>query len=340
MNNNKDIKIKDVARLAGVSTATVSRVFNNKSGFSLETKRKVEQAIKELNYQPNFLARALKSNVSKIIAVSIPTIWHPFFAEFLFHVEQILSQYEYNMMVSSNNSDINREKAFLKMITENKIDGIIAISYNEIAPYLTINIPFVSIDRYFDVNNYKKLSVVTSDNYKGGEIAFNELFKRNVTSFAFLGTYAKYPNNAMLRKKGFLAAANKHNITPKVFEALEKSLDDDLLIDKFMENIEDIDGVFVVNDETALKLLYKLNQRMIAIPEDLQIIGFDGFNYLNNIPSPISSITQSAKIMAQLAVETVIAIINGEPVPQQKHIPVTFREGKTTKNDIIKKIFI
>lgn len=331
MLDKQSISIKEVAKLANVSTATVSRVLNNKSGYSKKTEERVKQAIRELNYQPNKIAQALKSNSFKVVAISVPTIWHPFFSEFLYNVELQLSAHGYSMLVSSNEKDPKRELDFLKMAEENKVTGIIAISYNNLEPYLSSSIPFVSIDRYFDSSKFSNVAVVTSDNYAGGQLALKELVGRGAKSVAYLGSFAPFPNSSMLRKEGFVNEAQKNGVPFKLFEAPEKTTNEELIFNQLLEQLDSIDGVFAVNDSTALKLLKFLQNRSISIPEDLQIVGFDGFNYMSNVPSPISSVTQSALAMAESATNNLLNIVNHGAPLKEKLIPISFRAGLTTK---------
>ena len=104
--------IKDIAKLAKVGTTTVSRVINNSDKVSPTTKKRVEQAMQELNYQPNQYARTLKSNKSNTIAVSVPSIWHPFYSEFIFHIEKKVAEKGYRLLISSNDSDDQVEIEF------------------------------------------------------------------------------------------------------------------------------------------------------------------------------------------------------------------------------------
>lgn len=329
---NENISIKDVAKMAGVSTSTVSRVLNSKIGFSEDTEIKVQKAIQQLNYQPNNIARNLKSQTSNLIAFSVPTLWHPYISELLYKIESELNHHSFRTVVSSNSNDPKQEKEFLKMARENKVAGIIAISYNEIEPYLETNIPFISIDRYFDTEKFKNVAVVTSDNYQGGKIALRELIRRGAEKIAFLGNYDAYLNNAMDRKKGFLDEAKKYKINIDVFEKPNNQEKNHLLLNSFIENIDKYDGLFVINDETALYLLQKIEHLSINIPNDLQIIGFDGSNYLKDIPSPVTSLVQSTDDIAKASVETLISIIKKQKFQKEIIFPVQFRQGKTTRH--------
>lgn len=323
--------IKDVAKYANVSIATVSRVINNKPGFSQATLERVQLAMETLGYQPNKVAQALKNNSTHMVALSIPFIWHPFFSEFAFYFEKRLDVYGYSMLLSNNQSDTVSELKFLKMAKENKVDGMVGITYNDIEPYLSSKIPFVSIDRYFDTQKYDHVATITSDNFHGGKIAFDELRKRSAKKIAYVGKIAPFPNNTTERKRGFIEEAKKYDVDVQIYECPEDSLESQYLLDRVITNIESIDGIFCVNDEIAYQLIAKLKGTSIVVPEDVQIVGFDGFNILEGIPSPISTIKQSAKMMAFTAVDSLLTLIQGEQV-DDVIIPVSFRQGETTYN--------
>lgn len=332
MNQNQP-NIKDVAAKAGVSIATVSRVLNNNRGFSKSTYDKVQIAMEELGYQPNRVAQALKSESMKMIALSVPFIWHPFYAEFAYYIEADLQNRGYGMLLSNNQSDPSSEQKFLKMAQENKVDGIIGITYNDIVPYLSTNIPFVSIDRFFDTSEYPTVATITSDNFHGGEIAAHELIQRGAKKLAFVGTYANYPNGSLNRKKGFLEVIEHNQIPYQIFECSETDPQAPLLLDRVINNLDTIDGIFAVNDETAYQLLFKLKNYAIKIPDELQIIGYDGFQIMPNITPSLSSIVQPVKEIARVAVDDLIKLIEHDSnISHNTTIPVSFRAAQTTKN--------
>ena len=324
--------IKDVAAKAQVSIATVSRVLNHKGGFSKITFDKVHKAMADLGYQPNRLAQALKSDSIKMIALSVPFVWHPFYAEFAYYVEAELQNRGYGMLLSNNQSDPASEKKFLQMAQENKVDGIIGITYNDIDPYLSTNIPFISIDRFFDTSATPTVATITSDNYHGGEIAANELIRRGAKKIAFVGTYANYPNGSLNRKKGFLKIAKEQNVPYQVFECSETDPEAPLLLDKVINHLNNIDGIFTVNDETAYQLLFKLQNYSVKIPEELQLIGYDGFQMMPSIAPSLSSIVQPVKEIARLAVDNLIKLILHSREVDNIVVPIAFRAAQTTKN--------
>lgn len=199
--------MKEVAKLAGVGVGTVSRVLNNGS-VKVSTRKKVEAAIKELNYQPNFYARGLKTNRTYTVALILPSIWHPFFSEFAFHVENYLEENDYKMYLCNSKDDITKEREYIQLVTQNKVDGIIGITYSDIDEYISSNLPFVSIDRYFT----EDVIYVTADNASGGRMAVNELVKRGAKHLAYIGGYQEIPNETKNRRKYFEIECNQKGI--------------------------------------------------------------------------------------------------------------------------------
>lgn len=319
--------IRDIAREAKVGTTTVSRVLNNSSKVTPQTRQRVEEAMKKLNYVPNEYARVLKSQKSNTIGVSVPSIWHPFFSEFIYHIENVLQSKNYRLLISSNNLDPQAELEFLDMIRQNKVDGIIALTYHNIDNYLSSNIPFVSIDRYFE----EKVAYVTSDNFHGGEIAAEELIKRGCEHLGYLAAIAPQKNDTLRRKDGFIAYAQAHGQAVQTYEQPEPILDYELFFDGFFDLYPETDGLLVMNDQTSLLLLAYLDKKGISVPDDLQIIGYDGFSYFEGYQTTLTSIKQPIKEMAESALTLLFGLINGEEIGNPVVLPVSFKDGKTTK---------
>lgn len=319
--------IRDIAKEAQVGTTTVSRVINNSDKVSKKTRQQVEDAMSKLNYFPNEYARVLKSKKSNTIGVSVPSIWHPFFSEFVFHIENHLRKKNIRLLISSNNTDADAELDFLDMIRQNKVDGIIALTYNNIEKYVSSNIPFVSIDRYFS----EKVAYVTSDNYHGGEIAAEELIKRGCKNLGYVAAIAPQKNDTLNRKDGFVDMARAYGYEVSVYQKPEPILNYELFFDDFFAANPCCDGLLAMNDQTTLLLLSYLDNKGIRVPEDIQIIGYDGFQYFEGLETNLTSIKQPIEEMAQAALELLFDLINGADIGDPVVLPVHFKDGKTTK---------
>lgn len=320
--------MKDVAQRAGVGVGTVSRVINHVPGVKESTLIKVNQAIKELNYIPDEYARGLKTKSSRTIALILPSVWYPFFSEFAYYVEKRLNKEDYKLLLCNSNDNPTEEAKYIKMLKQNKIDAIIAITYSDIEQYIYSNIPFVSLDRYFD----KKVSYVTSDNYEGGKLAARKLLEHGARSLAYVGSHSKYPNGTMLRRDGFRDYLENIGIDYKEIFLQEPVNDFTPYILEMLKVHPKIDGIFCHTDSLLLKLRKILNQYGYRVPEDIQLIGFDGMNLSSDLPLGISTIAQPVEQLANGAVDLVLRKIADPSLKNEaKMYPVRYVDGNTTK---------
>lgn len=320
--------MKDVAQRAGVGVGTVSRVINRVPGVKESTLIKVNQAIKELNYIPDEYARGLKTKSSRTIALILPSVWYPFFSEFAYYVEKRLGKENYKLLLCNSNDNPTEEAKYIKMLKQNKIDAIIAITYSDIEQYIYSNIPFVSLDRYFD----KKVSYVTSDNYEGGKLAARKLLEHGARSLAYVGSHSKYPNGTMLRRAGFRDYLKNIGIDYKEIFLQEPVNDFTPYILEMLKVHPKIDGIFCHTDSLLLKLRKILNQYGYRVPEDIQLIGFDGMNLSSDLPLGISTIAQPVEQLANGAVDLVLRKIADPSLKNEaKMYPVRYVDGNTTK---------
>lgn len=320
--------MKDVAQRAGVGVGTVSRVINRVPGVKESTLIKVNQAIKELNYIPDEYARGLKTKSSRTIALILPSVWYPFFSEFAYYVEKRLDKENYKLLLCNSNGNPTEEAKYIKMLKQNKIDAIIAITYSDIEQYIYSNIPFVSLDRYFD----KKVSYVTSDNYEGGKLAARKLLEHGARSLAYVGSHSKYPNGTMLRRAGFRDYLENIGIDYKEIFLQEPVNDFTPYILEMLKVHPKIDGIFCHTDSLLLKLRKILNQYGYRVPEDIQLIGFDGMNLSSDLPLGISTIAQPVEQLANGAVDLVLRKIADPSLKNEaKMYPVRYVDGNTTK---------
>ena len=322
------VTMKEVARLAGVGVGTVSRVLNNGS-VKATTRQKVEAAIAELGYQPDFYARGLKTNRTQTVALILPSVWHPFFAEFAFRVEKSLEARHYKMYLCDSDGNAEKEKDYIQLVAQNKVDGIIGITYSDIDKYISSNLPFVSIDRYFT----EDVIYVTADNSTGGRMAVSELVARGCKNIAYIGGYQETPNETKSRRKYFEIECNERGLNYHVLDMLEPITWPNLVtqVVALIGQHPTIDGIFTINDGMALDVIRILRRQGYRIPEDIQVIGFDGQRINDGADYLVSTIAQPVKEMAEQAVARLIAVIEGETVPQRTVLPVHFEDGGTTK---------
>jgi len=319
--------IKDVAKLANVSVATVSRVINNKGYVNEHTKELVMQAIKELNYVPNEIARSLYRKSSKIVGIIIPDLKNEFFNDMIAGIEEVIFKHGYKTMLCTSKESLDREKEYLQMFSTNKIDGLILCSNSpDIASYTNLDIPIVALDRIIS----KDIPSITADNYMGGIIAANHLINNNCTRIVqFRGPLPFAPANE--RANGFIQTIQRHsNIKLHTIE-LDYNLDPTPIIEQFLTTNPQIDGIFAASDVFAANCIRCLKKLGRKIPQDVKVIGYDNISICEFTDPTISTIAQPIVDMGELAAETLFKLIKNEPIEQfHVSLPVKLIEREST----------
>ena len=320
--------MKDVAALAKVGVGTVSRVLNSSGSVKESTRRKVEAAMKELNYIPNAYARGLKMNKTNTVALIIPTIWHPFFSEFAYYVESNLAEHKYKMLLCNSDVSSDKELEYIQMVQENKVDGIIGITYSDLDNFVSSHLPFVTIDRHFK----EETVCVTSDNFHAGQLAVEKLVEKGCHKLGYIGTHSRFPTETTKRRDGFKAKAEQMGMPYAIYDGEDPVIEFKQEIRNFFEENPDVDGVFAHTDFIALDILEILEEMKRKVPEEMQLIGCDGIKMESGRRQIVSTIRQPVDLMAKAAVEKIIQVIDGESVRTKITLPVHYVEGPTTKN--------
>ena len=318
--------MKDVANLAGVGVGTVSRMING-TKVKDETFQKVTQAIQELGFIPDETARGLKRSMTHTVALILPTIWHPFFSEFAYYVEKFLSQHNYKLYLCNSDGQSEKEAEYVKLVDQNRCDGIIAITYTDIEHYISDGLPFVSIDRLFTHD----VAYVASDNKKIGQLAYQVLKESSVSHFAYVGSHNRVKNRTMERGESFEAAVLKSSALFSKLDMLEPVVDNKTQIKAFLLENPSIDGIFAINDYEALDVLAVLTKLGRKVPEDVQVLGCDGIKMSAEREYVVSTIKQPTEAMAKSAVDMVLALAAGEETVKEQLLDVSYIKYQTTK---------
>lgn len=333
---NSSPTMKDVAKEAGVALGTVSKVVNGLP-VGASYRLRVEEAIKKLNYQVNSYAQGLKANKTYTVALLIPNTFDPYFASLTHHINLALLKRGYRMLLYSTDYSSEQEQEYITMAQRNQVDGIIGLTYN---PNLTVeeNTPFVAIDHPMG----PKIPCVASDNFAGGQLAAEKLVDLGCKNIVFFRIGSSLTNEPNKRKAGFengcLARGVRYEMKILNDEDYETETDKLNEFEKFLkEHIHDgrlsFDGIFCVTDRLAyyiLKMLKALGQR---VPEDVQVIGFDGIHYFKPDDYICSTIVQPAADIAEMCVELLLQE-NMSVKPPLVCLPVTYAYGGTTREDV------
>ena len=317
----------DVAREAGVALGTVSRVVNGQQ-VGEEFKSKVDAAIERLGYHYNSSGRTLRTGNTNTIAFIVPNTINPYFALLVHHINMALEKRDYRMLLCFTEYDKNRENEFIQMARQNQVDGVIALTYN---PTLTIpaDIPFVTIDRFFSTS----VPCIASDNFGGGYLAAHKLKEFGCTNVAFMRIASRITNEPSKRKDGFVSACVELGLP---FEVM--ALEDEQPYAKLEEFLEahmengklSFDGLFIGTDSLAWQIIQFLRRMNIRVPEDVQVIGFDGIRVFGDQDYAVSTIVQPVQEIAETCVSTVLSK-HLSNVPSLICLPVSYAHGGTTR---------
>lgn len=325
--------MKDVAREAGVALGTVSKVVNG-IPVGESYRLRVEEAIKKLNYQVNSYAQGLKANKTYTAALLLPNTEEPFFASLAYYINLALLKRRYRMLLCCTDFSSDQEQEYITMAQQNKVDGIIGLTYN---PNLQIeeNTPFVAIDRSMGA----KIPCVASDNFAGGQLAAEKLADLGCTNVAFLRIGSSLDNEPNKRKAGFENGCLSRGLSYEM-----KILNDGEPFEEFTRFLSEhmhggklsFDGVFCVTDRLAYLIIKTLRRLNLRVPEDVQVIGFDGIRVFPGTEYICSTIVQPVPELAEMCVNLLLQE-NMSAKPPLVCLPVTYANGGTTREDEIEQ---
>lgn len=330
--------IKDVAKDAGVSVGTVSNVLN---GVKVRKEKRilVEQSIEKLGYEVNTLARGLKTQKTDYVAVILPELENPFFSMILSEIDRALTVYGKQIVLCISDGDREKEVKFINLAKKSKIDGIIGITYSNIDEYMTDSMAFVSIDRHFS----SKIPYVSSDNMNGGRLAAENLCRRGSKNLLFFQTISSLDSEARKRRKGFEEYCMEHGVPYSCVDFSETQVTSiytsfgsrNLIHNVLKAYINtNIDGIFASSDHLAIVICEELRKMGKRIPEDIQVVGFDGLRVLNCAQPLVSSIEQPVRMIAETCVDILMRILNNERFENVTDLPVKFVDGGTTRKEV------
>jgi DNA-binding LacI/PurR family transcriptional regulator len=313
----KRITIKDVAYKAGVSTAAVSYVLNGKEGKVSETTLiKIQKAMSDLNYIPDFSARSLASNKSNLIGVVIPQtedqdqllLENPFYSDLVCGIESQLRLKDYHMILSG----VDKGKGYLDLSMQRNLDGAIIMGiykegfYDELKK---VDIPIVLVDSYINDDYFKKIGI---DDELGGKIATEHLIECGHTNIALVTGVIRKDGVIEKRYSGYKQALKDANLfynPDHVFEgsvAYDYGVETGRLIAKAHPEIT---AVFATSDMVALGVINGLSEFGKSVPEDISVVGFDDISFtkmfMPHLTTVSQNITERGVFAAKLLVDAI-----------------------------------
>lgn len=326
------ITMKKIAEMAGVSSATVSKVLNGKDkSISDETKRRVLDIVKREGYIPNGIAKSLRVKNTKTLGIIMPDVTNVFFSELAKGVETAATLEGYSVILCNSDNNDDKELRYLQVLQEKMVDGIIltASTTGEGMDLDSISIPIVLVDR--DLNTNKKVGRVTLDNEKGGYMAAEHLLNKGCKSLAHITADTKNkPANERLQ--GFLRKLKEEDIELKDELCYFGSYNLNTGYDGINEIIKsgEFDGVFCGNDLIAIGANRCLRENGIRVPEDVRLMGFDNVFISEYMDPPLSTIAQPIRLLGEVAVEVLISLIENEACEIKRVLEPKLVERETT----------
>jgi LacI family transcriptional regulator len=316
--------MKDVAKVAGVSVATVSRVINGSDGVSPKLEKKVNRAMKKLHYHPSSVARSFKIQQTMLVGVIVPLIDHPFYSRLAMAIEQKLFQHDYRAIICNSEEDEVRERAYIEMLLRQRVDGLIINSAVMRTSYFheleELKIPYVLIDRDLPEAECSK---VFGDNSQGGYIGMEHLINLGHRRIGVIGAPAHI--EGMIRRiRGTREALADYGI----------DADPELLVtgdtqlfgmgynsaNQLMSLDNPPTAIFALTDVTAVGVMHAVTEHGLRIPEDISVLGYDNIPIASYMIPQLSTVEQPIIRMGETAVELLLNHMNQPDHPIEKAV--------------------
>ncbi|MGP4082941.1 catabolite control protein A [Pseudalkalibacillus sp. R45] len=322
--NNSNITIYDVAREAGVSMATVSRVVNGNPNVKPATRKKVLDAIERLGYRPNAVARGLASKKTTTVGVIIPDISSIFFAELARGIEDIATMYNYNIILC--NSDQNKEKEIhlLNTLLGKQVDGIVfmggTITDEHVEEFKRSPVPIVLAAT---VSSDGEIPTVNINYQEAVYDAIKLLIERGNEKVAMVSGPLEDPINGQYKFSGYRRALEEAGleINDDYVHVGDYTYDSGLeAVDKFINLDDKPNAVFVGTDEMALGVIHGAQDNGLNIPKDLEVIGFDNTRLASMVRPTLTTVVQPMYDIGAVAMRLLTKFMNNENVEDRKVI--------------------
>lgn len=312
----KKVSLKDVAQHVGVSAALVSYVLNGKekeARVGIDMANKIRKAAVALNYQPNLIAKSLKSGKTYTIGLIVADISNPFFSNIARIIEDEAKKSGYVVIFGSSDENAEKQQDLINVMLNRLVDAFIITpavnTERQIKELKKRNMPVVLIDRYFPD---MEVDTVRNDNFQAANKAVQQLIKNKRSKIAMLA-YSTSLQHMQERKNGYKAALKAHGIKYKsawLLEASYQHIEEDVAaqITSLLRPLQ-VNAFLFATNSLAVAGLKKINEFGIKVPEELAVISFDQTEAFDFFYSPVTYVNQSVPVLAKEAVRLIIARI-------------------------------
>ncbi|ALS20776.1 MULTISPECIES: LacI family DNA-binding transcriptional regulator [Paenibacillus] len=316
----KRATLKEVAKMAGVSTATVSNALNETKYVSEEVKNKIFSAIRALNYQPNSVAKSLRVQESRIIGLLISDIANPFFSIVVRGIEEELAKSNYSILLCNTDSSLEKERKYLDVLIGQRVDGLIVSSAGNTGDYFRslekTGVPIVFLNRCPEFMNS---DVIMTNNIQGAYIATEHLIRHGYGKIAIIAGPSSV-STGKDRLTGYRRALEDYGITESDQLVKEGLFDIQSGYDKMKELMEQDtkpDAVFISNNSMTLGAYKYLKESGLRIPDQIAVLGYDDSDWAEIVDPPITTVRQPAYHQGVHAANLILARIKDKQVKRE-----------------------
>lgn len=319
-----NLTMKDIAKEAGVSVATVSHVINGTKNITEEKRERILNVIEKYNYVPNSTAKNLRKRSTKTAALVVSSITDSFVNEMIFGVEEKARELGYSLLLVNTNEDKEYEKKAINVLYSKMVDGIILSPTSNDIGYLnkfTKSLPIVLVNRYNSV--VKNAPRVTGDNFRVGYDATNHLIQHG---HKYIGVIYSVPNVSTTeeRLEGYKQALHENgvlydeNYLEVGYATVEGGAE---ATEKLLKREKKITSLFIQNDLMTIGVISKLKEMSLSIPEDIALIGFGDSPGASIIDPPITNMILPPQKIGNIAFESLSKLIDGEENVENHELP-------------------
>jgi DNA-binding LacI/PurR family transcriptional regulator len=315
--------IYDVARLAGVSTATVSRALNGTGQIAPATREAIEAAVAQLGYSPNTIARSLVTNTTQTIALLLPDITNPFYAALVGGIQASALSRNHTMLLCTTEGNPEREEQYLNLLRAKRVDGALVdglvLPSDRIARFVKDGFPIVCLDRDIDSSS---IPLVQVDNRVGGFLATEHLLSLGHRRIAHV-TGAPALRISDERLEGYLEAHADAGLVPDPALVAEGAFTEEggyRAAQTLLESSVKFTAVFAANDLSAIGVVTAVAESGGRVPDDVSVVGFDDIRLAAYTSPPLTTVRQPATEIAQRATELLMDLTEGKQVEVKRHL--------------------
>ena len=333
----KQLSIKDIAAISGVSIATVSRVLNKNGRYSPETEKKVMAVVNSYGYISNMTAKTLREAKSHTVGLIVPNVNNVFFSNLAYYIETWLFERDYSIFICNSGNSGEKEAAYFRTLASKGVDGILCISTLDRLPaeILARDLPIVCVDRRPRIS--RPVPWVGNDGVLAGRMATEHLLDKGCKHILFISSYLG-PYDQHDRRDGYIQALTERGVFVDKNYILERpgkdptQIEVEVLVHQFLRNNLPVDGIITASEPAALGAMYALTSEGLSVPGDVRVVGFD--NTLSSLMTtpPLSSIERYPSKMAEQACQVLLDLMEGrEPEKMEVTVPIHLVERESSQ---------